>query len=295
MAGERAGQQSLGAADSYTRMFGGAVPDAERRRLELQGAMFGPLAGWTFDALDLAPGDHVLEVGCGTGNLLALAAERVGPTGRAVGIDRDTRQIAVARELTAAWPWVEVIEADATTYEAGERQFDAAHCRFVLMHQRDADGLLARMIALARPGGRIAAQEYDMDGATDSPALITYPPFAALERVARAAWATSSRRGTDFHAGRKALDRFRRAGLADLRVEATGQVHPLTNPRLEVHLAMLGRPGFSAEIEAAGVMPAAEYERLLAEVRQAQQDPAYDGHLVRAPTVVATVGTKPAG
>ena len=142
-----------GAADSYTRAFGGAIPDAERRRLELQSAMFGPLAGWTFDALGLAPGDHVLEVGCGTGNLLAIAAERVGPTGRVVGIDRDTRQIAVARELTATWSWVEVVEADVTTYEAGEREFDAVHCRFVLMHQRDADDLLARMIALTRPGG----------------------------------------------------------------------------------------------------------------------------------------------
>ena len=283
------------AADSYTRAFGGAIPNAERRRLELQGAMFGLLAGWTFDALDLAPGDHVPEVGCGAGNLLAIAAERVGPTGRVVGLDRDTRQIAVARELTAAWPWVEVVEADATTYEAGERRFDAVHCRFVLMHQRDADDLLARMIALTRPGGRIAAQEYDRDGPTDSPALVIFPPFAALEQAARAAWVTSTRRGTDFHAGRKALDRFRRAGLTDLRVEAASQVHPLTDPRLEVQLAMLGRPGFSAEIEAAGMMPPAEYERLLAEVRQAHQDPAYDGHLVHGPTVVATVGTKPAG
>ncbi len=119
--------------------------------------------------------------------------------------------------------------------------------------------------------------------------------IAALEQAARAAWATSTRRGTDFHAGRKALDRFRRAGLIDLRVEASSQLHPLTDSRLEVQLVMLGRPGFSAEIEAAGVMPAAEYERLLADVRRAQRDPAYDGHLVRAPTLVATVGTKPAG
>src|SRR5438045_6198737 len=75
----------------------GAVSETERRRLEQQAEVYSRLAGWTLDALGLAPGHRVLEVGCGGGSLLAAAAARVGPTGRVVGIDRDPRLVEAAK------------------------------------------------------------------------------------------------------------------------------------------------------------------------------------------------------
>jgi ubiquinone/menaquinone biosynthesis C-methylase UbiE len=48
-------------------------------------------------AANLQRGDRVLDVGCGTGTLAALMAQRVGETGEVVGIDLSPRMLAVAR------------------------------------------------------------------------------------------------------------------------------------------------------------------------------------------------------
>lgn len=51
----------------------------------------------TIDRLDLEPGHRVLEVPCGTGAALIPLAERVGSSGRVVGIDYAERMLEIAR------------------------------------------------------------------------------------------------------------------------------------------------------------------------------------------------------
>jgi ubiquinone/menaquinone biosynthesis C-methylase UbiE len=285
-------QPPAGLTDSYAAAFGAAAPVSEQRRLSLQSALYARLATWTFTTLDIIPGQQVLEIGCGGGTLLVEAAERVGPHGRVVGVDRDPRLVAEARERVAAFPWVEVVEGDALAYEPDGRGFDAVHCRFVLMHQRDPIPLLERMVALVRPGGRIAAQELDADGATSDPTLTCFPACAALERLSQAYLATSRHRGTDPQLGRKLLALFERAGLQQVEVEGSAAIFSLTDPRAGVVLDLFGRAGASAEAEAARVLAAAEYDGLLAAVRRAHADPGYSGYLVRGWTVISAAGTK---
>lgn len=280
--------------DSYSAAFPGGITEREQRRLDRQGELFAPLADWTLAALGIGPGSRVLEIGCGGGGLLADVAGRVGPTGSVVGVDRDPVLLAAARDRVAAYPWAEVIATDAMAYDPGPTRFDAVHCRLVLMHQSDPQAFVDHLVALARPGGRIAVQEYDMDGMTDAPVLTCSPPFPALERVAATLWATARQtRGIDFHAGRKALARLVAAGLRDMRVHVGAIAYPLGDPALDINLEMFGRPGASAEVAATGLMGADEYEALLAEIRAARQDPAFAARLVRHQLLIATVGQKP--
>lgn len=68
-------------------------------------------------ALQLRPGDTVLDTGCGTGLNHPLLREAVGPAGRIVGIDssREMLDRSRARAARHGWANIEIVHADATT------------------------------------------------------------------------------------------------------------------------------------------------------------------------------------
>jgi ubiquinone/menaquinone biosynthesis C-methylase UbiE len=68
--------------------------------------------------LDLRPGDHVLEIGCGTGRNLPYLREAVGPQGQVYGVDISAGMLERARMLCARHHWdnVELIRSDAAEY-----------------------------------------------------------------------------------------------------------------------------------------------------------------------------------
>jgi SAM-dependent methyltransferase len=67
-------------------------------------------------ALDLSPGDTVVDLGCGTGATLGYLRKRVGPEGRVVGVDAAGGAVARARDHVerAGWSNVVVCQGDAT-------------------------------------------------------------------------------------------------------------------------------------------------------------------------------------
>ena len=72
------------------------------------------------EALELKEGQTVLHAGTGTGYYTALIAHCVGQNGRVVGLELDPRLAARARENLKRLPQVEILCADATTYDAGK-------------------------------------------------------------------------------------------------------------------------------------------------------------------------------
>src|SRR6266568_3831482 len=75
--------------------------DAEHERLIRQAARVAPITERLFREAGIGPGQRVLDIGSGVGDVAMLAARLVGPSGEVVGVERDTRSIAKARARVA--------------------------------------------------------------------------------------------------------------------------------------------------------------------------------------------------
>lgn len=185
----------------------------EHERLQRQAAWFRPLTERVFRQAGLAPGQRVLDLGCGVGDVAFLAAEIVGPTGHVVGVDLDANAVATARDRAA------LIGLTNVSFEVGdvrtlalEGPFDAVTGRFVLLYMaKPAEGLAAALRHV-RSGGLAVFQELDMDNTV--PAR-TFPPDpdALWNVTGRAITETFARAGVHIRMGVEILRAFTDAGV----------------------------------------------------------------------------------
>jgi len=106
---------------------------AEQARLERQAHELAHDSAWLFDQVGVRQGWRVIEIGCGPQGCLGLLAERVGATGRVVGIERSTEQVARAQQFVADnhFTNVDVLHADARRTDLPAHAFDFATARLV--------------------------------------------------------------------------------------------------------------------------------------------------------------------
>lgn len=112
----------------------------------------------TVEALDVRPGQTVLDLGCGTGRTLPLLARAVGEGGRVVGLDLSGSALAIARERVADLPQVELVRADARRADLGTP--DRVVATFSLSMMPDPAAVAARATDALAPGGRMAVLDF---------------------------------------------------------------------------------------------------------------------------------------
>jgi ubiquinone/menaquinone biosynthesis C-methylase UbiE len=183
--------------------------ETESQRLIKQALFLRPSTERVFRKAGIAEGMHVLDLGCGAGDVSFLAAELVGPTGSVFGIDVDPGVLAVARERAAASGWTRVrFEEGAIDSFTTTQPFDAVVGRFVLMYQADPVATLRRVSNLVRTGGLIVVQEPDFRvGITTSPTVDLW------QQVQHWIAETFRRGGVHYDIGGRLYHAFRRAGL----------------------------------------------------------------------------------
>jgi S-adenosylmethionine-diacylgycerolhomoserine-N-methlytransferase len=113
------------------------------------------------DGLDVKPSDSVLEIGCGTGRNLVLAARRY-PDTRFFGIDVSTEMLTSAIEQigrAGVAARVRVAHADATAFDParlfGRAQFERIFISYSLSMIPGWQAVIDRAIALLAPGGEL--------------------------------------------------------------------------------------------------------------------------------------------
>jgi len=202
------------ATDAEAEVFGARLYDAgeaEGATAESVAASLG--CGVPTAVADLHPGETVLDLGSGAGADVLISARRVGPAGRAIGLDMTGEMLALARanaaraELTNA----EFLEGYIEEIPLADATVDVVISNCVINLAADKAKVLAEAARVLRPGGRLAVSDViadeDMDAATraDMVAFTGCIAGALTEREFRAALAA--------------------AGLVDVEIRETHRVH----------------------------------------------------------------------
>ena len=131
------------AADAYEPSWQASLADAQLALLTLASPV---------------PGEHVLDVACGTGLVTFEAARAVCPGGHVLGVDLSGRMVDVARQraVDQDLPNCRFARMDAEALAFSDASYDVALCALGLMYVPDPDRALLEMRRVLRPGGRIA-------------------------------------------------------------------------------------------------------------------------------------------
>jgi ubiquinone/menaquinone biosynthesis C-methylase UbiE len=135
--------------------------------------IFRPWANVLLDALDIRPGESLLDIACGPGTVAKEAATRIGDGGIVIGTDVSTEMLEVARATTPAAARVRYEAAPSDDLPFGHGVFDAVTVQQGMQFFPNRAGAIAEMHRVLRAGGRAGVAVW---------ASIEDAPFFAIVR-----------------------------------------------------------------------------------------------------------------
>lgn len=151
-------------------------------------------------ALDLRPGNTVIDVPCGTGQSFEALQRGIGPSGVLIGVDLSPGMLrqAAARAQRHGWTQVRTLHHDAKTLDAAVlagQAVDRLHIFLGMSVFPDMPGTFANLWNLLAPGGRCVI--VDVHAARPNPIGLFVNRFASAD-IRRRFWEPLERVATDF-------------------------------------------------------------------------------------------------
>ncbi len=207
------GPIALSDADA-NRVFGAALYDEAETAGATETAVAASLGcGVPTAVADLHAGETVLDLGSGAGADVLISARRVGPDGRAIGLDMTDEMLELARRnaAEAGVASVEFVKGYIEDIPLPDGSVDVIVSNCVLNLSGDKPRVLREAARVLRPGGRLAVSD-----------VIASPDMDDATRADMAQW-------TGCIAGALTEAEFRdglaAAGFADIEIRPTHQVH----------------------------------------------------------------------
>lgn len=259
----------------------GHSPD-ELARLERQSAIFEAPTLTMLQRAGIGPGQRVLDLGCGAGDVSLLVSDFVGPAGQVIGVDRAPEAVATARGRAVASGRKNLTFLEARIEALEIAPVDAVVGRFVLMHQPSPAETLTAAARLVRPGGVLAFMESHLD------ALVlewhSWPASAAYTNLLDVMLRTIKAAGGRTDMGLRLRGTFLDAGLPDPSIDVHGTLAGRDADRLCRYMADSLR-SMAAMAERLGVatLSAADIDDM---ERGMVEDAARPGAVMNGPVVV---------
>ncbi len=171
---------------------------------------------------ELKPGETVLDLGSGGGIDVLLSARRVGPTGKAYGLDMTDEMLALAREnqRTAGVENVEFLRGEIESIPLPDNSVDVIISNCVINLSADKDRVLREAFRVLKPGGRFAVSDVVVHG--DVPAEVRRNVLLWVGCIAGALQDTEYK------------SKLEAAGFEAVEIEPT-RVHNIEDARVFLH------------------------------------------------------------
>jgi demethylmenaquinone methyltransferase/2-methoxy-6-polyprenyl-1,4-benzoquinol methylase len=158
------GFETVDDADKSRRVrgvFDSVAPKYDLMNDLLSGGMHRAWKAYTVAVANLRPGDQVLDIAGGTGDLARAFAKKVGPQGRVVLTDINEAMLRVGRDrLLDDGLSMPTVVCDAEQLPWADDSFDLVSVAFGLRNMTRKDAALAEMNRVLKPGGRLLVLEF---------------------------------------------------------------------------------------------------------------------------------------